>query len=50
MMIKTGDFTWKVHSTQMSPIGAAAGINVIPSNIHIMAKEPFHGGKTGVDS
>ncbi len=36
MMIDTGDFTWKVHSTTMQPAGSRVGLSVVPFNIHIM--------------
>ena len=36
MLVKTDGFIWKSHSTVMSPQGSDVGINVIPSNIHIM--------------
>ncbi len=36
MMIDSGDFTWKVHSTTMQPIGSRVGLSVVPFNIHIM--------------
>ena len=36
MMIDTGEFTWKVHSTTMQPAGSRVGLSVVPFNIHIM--------------
>ena len=36
MMIDTGDFTFKVHSTTMQPQGSRVGISIVPFNIHIM--------------
>ena len=36
MMIDTGDFTWKVHSTTMQPAGSRVGLTIVPFNIHIM--------------
>ena len=36
MMIEAGNFTWKVHSTTMQPVGSKVGLSVIPFNIHIM--------------
>ena len=36
MMIESGDFTWKVHSTTMQPIGSRVGLSIVPFNIHIM--------------
>ncbi|MBQ9195789.1 MAG: ABC transporter ATP-binding protein [Clostridia bacterium] len=36
MMIDSGDFTWKVHSTTMQPVGSRVGLSVVPFNIHIM--------------
>ena len=38
MMIDTGSFVWKVHSTAMFPVGSRVGMSVVPSNIHIMHK------------
>ena len=39
MMVDTGSFVWKVHSTTMQPVGADVGLTVVPFNIHIMHKE-----------
>ncbi len=36
MMIDTGDFTWKIHSTSMQPAGSRVGLSIVPFNIHIM--------------
>ena len=36
MIIEAGNFTWKVHSTTMQPVGSKVGLSVIPFNIHIM--------------
>ena len=36
MMIESGDFTWKVHSTTMQPAGSRVGLSIVPFNIHIM--------------
>ncbi len=36
MMIDTGAFTFKVHSTSMQPQGSRVGLNIVPFNIHIM--------------
>ncbi len=36
MMIDTGDFTFKVHSTTMQPQGSRVGLSIVPFNIHIM--------------
>jgi len=36
MLVQTDGYTWKAHSTQMSPPGTNVGILVTPSNIHIM--------------
>lgn len=47
MMIDTGHFTFKVHSTSMQPQGSRVGINIVPFNIHIMkpmaSQEPDQG-------
>jgi len=36
MMVDTGDFEWKVHSTVMSPAGASVGVSIKPELIHVM--------------
>ena len=36
MLIDTGDFTWKIHSTTMQPAGSRVGLSIVPFNIHIM--------------
>ena len=36
MMVDTGDFTFKVHSTAMQPQGSRVGLSVVPFNIQIM--------------
>ncbi|WP_105614187.1 spermidine/putrescine ABC transporter ATP-binding protein [Vallitalea okinawensis] len=36
--VECNDYTWKIHSTLMKPIGTQVGIKVIPFNIHIMKK------------
>ena len=36
MMIDTGAFTFKVHSTIMQPQNSRVGISIVPFNIHIM--------------
>lgn len=38
MFVQAGGFKWKVHSTQMYPVGSRVGLSVVPSNIHIMHK------------
>ena len=40
MIIDTGEFSFKVHSTSMHPEGAEVGLSVIPFNIHIMRPMP----------
>ena len=44
MMIDTGEFTFKVHSTAMQPQGSRVGLSIVPFNIHIM--RPMAGGGT----
>ncbi len=39
MMVDTGEYTFKVHSTTMSPAGSQVGLVIVPFNIHIMRKE-----------
>ncbi len=38
MMVDTGAFTFKVHSTTMQPEGAQVGLTILPDGIHIMKK------------
>ena len=38
MMIDTGAYTFKVHSTTMQPQGSRVGLNIVPFNIHIMKR------------
>lgn len=39
MMVDTGSFVWKIHSTTMQPVGTIVGLSIVPFNIHIMKKE-----------
>ncbi len=39
MTIRTGGFTWLVHSTLCEPVGAQVGLSIVPFDIHIMRKE-----------
>ena len=43
MMIDTGKYTFKVHSTSMQPQGSRVGVSIVPFNIHIM--KPMEEGK-----
>jgi len=36
MMVDTGAFTFKVHSTMMQPEGAQIGLSILPDGIHVM--------------
>ena len=36
MMIDTGAYVFKVHSTTMQPQGSRVGLSIVPFNIHIM--------------
>jgi len=38
MMVDTGTFVFKVHSTMMQPEGAEIGLSILPDGIHIMHK------------
>ena len=38
MMIRTEQYTFKVHSTTMQPAGTRVGLTIVPFNIHIMHK------------
>ena len=40
MMIRSGDYRWKVQSTTMQPAGTRVGMTIVPYNIHIMHKLP----------
>ncbi len=46
MMIDTGAFTFKVHSTSMQPQGSRVGLNIVPFNIHIMKPVDFEKTET----
>ena len=39
MMVNTGDFVYKVHSTLKREVSDNVGIKIIPDNIHIMRKK-----------
>ena len=39
MMVDTGTFVWKSHSTTMQLVGTEVGLSIVPFNIHIMKKE-----------
>ena len=36
MRVDTGDFTWKVQSTVMSPVGETVGLTIKPELMHVM--------------
>jgi spermidine/putrescine transport system ATP-binding protein len=38
MMIDSGEFTWKAHSTVMQPAGSRVSMSIVPFNIHAMRK------------
>ena len=38
MHVDTGDFTWKVQSTVISPVGTKVGLTIEPELIHVMRK------------
>ena len=38
MMVASGGFVWKVHSTTMQAEGSRVGLSIVPFNIHIMKK------------
>ena len=48
MMIDTGEYTFKVHSTTMQPQGSRVGLSIVPFNIHIM-KPMAEEGKADVE-
>ncbi|NMA85152.1 MAG: ABC transporter ATP-binding protein [Epulopiscium sp.] len=39
MQIQAKDHVWLVHSTLMEPAGSRVGLQILPNDIHIMAKE-----------
>ena len=43
MMILAGGYRWKVHSTDMQPVGSEVGLSIVPFNIHIMHREAVSG-------
>jgi len=38
MLVDAKNYTWKIHSTVMSPVGTKVGLSVLPDLIHIMKK------------
>jgi len=36
MQVDTGSFSWKVHSTELSPVGATVGLSIKAELIHVM--------------
>ena len=50
MLVECLDKTWRVHSTDFSPVGSEIGLRITPEDIHIMhrSQEPpqtaFSGG------
>ena len=44
MMVNTGAYTFKIHSTSMQPQGSRVGLTIVPFNIHIM--KPMEEGGT----
>ena len=51
MMIDTGAYTFKVHSTSMQPQGSRVGLSIVPFNIHIMKPmdQPAQAGEVAQD-
>ena len=39
MHVDTGSFQWIVHATKHEPVGAAVGLRIEPSDIHVMKKQ-----------
>lgn len=39
MLVRQGNYLWKVHSTVMSAAGSAVSLKILPDLIHIMKKE-----------
>ena len=38
ILVESENFLWKVHSTNMAPVGTLVGLSVLPENIHVMKK------------
>ena len=38
MAVKTGEYTWRIHSTTMQPAGSRVGLTIVPFNIHVMQR------------
>ncbi len=38
MQVEATGFNWRLHSTQMYPVGSEIGMNILPDDIHIMEK------------
>lgn len=38
MIVKSGEYSWMIHSTIMKPIGTEIGMEIEPDNIHIMKR------------
>lgn len=38
ILVESENFLWKVHSTNMVPVGTLVGLSVLPENIHVMKK------------
>ncbi|MCR2045537.1 ABC transporter ATP-binding protein [Anaerosalibacter massiliensis] len=38
ILVESENFLWKVHSTNMTPVGTLVGLSVLPENIHVMKK------------
>ncbi len=39
MLIKTDEFLWTIHSTNMTPVGETVGMCITPAEIHIMRRK-----------
>ena len=50
MMVRSGAYRWKVHSTTMQPVGTRVGMTIVPYNIHIMKKMPPAEGSPAPDA
>ena len=38
MLVESSNIRWKVHSTEMEPVGSKVGLVIMPGDIHIMKK------------
>ena len=49
MLVECLGKTWRVHSTDFSPVGSEIGLRITPEDIHIMHRSP-ESSQTASDS